>query len=61
MNRRNFLLGTAVASLSAVMHDAAIAQLADPWGQGFQRAAQSNPYLLGYKGVTPDTAFKSEV
>src|SRR5262245_39886641 len=38
MNRRDFLLGCAISSVGAIFHDVAIAQLADPWGQGFARA-----------------------
>lgn len=61
MDRRHFLRLTALAASGSLLHDHAIAQSADPLSDGFAAALRSNPYLVGYKSVTPDTILDVDV
>jgi carotenoid cleavage dioxygenase len=61
MDRRNFLVGFALSSLSATLADLALAQTIDPWLDSFARALASNPNLVGYASVDAQTPLSARL
>jgi len=61
MNRREFLIGSSLTALNAALVDVALAQMIDPWTDGFARARAADPYMVGLASVDAEMPLSAKV